>query len=145
MKITSARKKIEYHETEIKNIHYSRIMILRAISLKKRVHASLFNTTITSTTRTVSSTNLESSYAQIPTSMRKNQRSSRKSFKLKPETKLTIIILVYLGQWLPSCFIWMIDSLCKCVPNAVSTISYWLTFTVSLTDPILILVLNSNY
>ena len=65
--------------------------------------------------------------------------------KLKAETKLSIILIVYLVQWVPSCLIWMIDSLCNCVPNDISTVTYWLTFTVALTDPILILSLNSNY
>ena len=65
--------------------------------------------------------------------------------KLKAETKLSIILIVYLVQWVPSCLIWMIQSLCNCVPIGISKITYWLTFTVALTDSILILGLNKNF
>jgi len=74
-----------------------------------------------------------------------SNKAKKIKFKSNVETKLSIILIVYLVQWTPSCLIWMIHSLCNCVPNDVSTMTYWLTFTVALTDPILILFLNSNY
>jgi len=64
------------------------------------------------------------------------------NLNLTPEVKLSIILIVYLVQWFPSCLIWMIQSLCNCVPNDVSTVTYWLTFTVALTD---LNIINSNY
>jgi len=74
-----------------------------------------------------------------------NNKSNAKKKQLKAETKLSIILIVYLVQWVPSCLIGMIDSMCKCVPVGIITLTYWLTFTVSLTDPILILGLNTNF
>jgi hypothetical protein len=82
---------------------------------------------------------------QSSTNTQPKPKISRRKFKLSPATKLTIIVFCYLLQWIPSCLIWMIDSLCNCVPLGIATFSYWLTFTVSLTDPILILVLNTNF
>jgi hypothetical protein len=81
---------------------------------------------------------------KIATQSAKNNKSNTKK-KLKAETKLSIILIVYLVQWVPSCLIGMIDSMCKCVPVGITTLTYWLTFTVSLTDPILILGLNTNF
>jgi hypothetical protein len=65
--------------------------------------------------------------------------------KLSPSTKLSIIVIVYLLQWLPSCLISMIDSLCKCIPYDVSQATHRLTFTTALTNPISVLVLLNFY
>ena len=74
-----------------------------------------------------------------------NKSKIKKRFRLTPETRLTIIVTVYIIQYAPSCFIFLINSLCGCIPNEVSTFTYWLTYTASLTDPITILILNPNY
>lgn len=66
-------------------------------------------------------------------------------FHLGPESKLSIIIVIFLIEWSLSCLLWMIDSLCECIPEFILYVTYWLTFTASLTDPILVLVLNSKY
>jgi len=81
---------------------------------------------------------------KIATQSATNNKSNAKK-KLKAETKLPIILIVYLVQWVPSCLIWMINSLCNCVPIGISKITYWLTFTVALTDSILLLALNTNF
>ncbi len=65
--------------------------------------------------------------------------------KLSPSTKLSIIVIVYLLQWLPSCLISMIDSLCKCIPYDVSQATHRLPFTTALTNPISVLVLLNFY
>jgi dopamine receptor D1 len=82
---------------------------------------------------------------KIATQSVKNNKSNTKKKQLIAETKLSIILIVYLVQWVPSCLIWMIDSLCNCVPIGISKITYWLTFTVALTDSILLLALNTNF
>ena len=69
----------------------------------------------------------------------------KKKFKLNAEAKMSIIIIVYLIQWVPSCILWMIDSLCNCIPSHLSTFTYWLTFSVSLTDAVIVMILNPNY
>lgn len=69
----------------------------------------------------------------------------RRSKKLKPEIKLLIIIVAFLIQWIPTCALWMLDSICNCVPGLIKKISYLLTFTESLVNPVLVLILNSRY
>ena len=68
-----------------------------------------------------------------------------KRLKLNVQVKMSIIIIVYQIQWIPSSIVWMTDALCKCVPNNISTFIHWLKFTVPFTDPILIIIFNPNY
>lgn len=65
-------------------------------------------------------------------------------FKMGAQTKLTIIIATYWTQWTLPCLITLIDPICNCVSDEASTAIYWLTYTVTLTDPIIILLLNPN-
>jgi hypothetical protein len=111
------------------------LYLMRALTIKNSKKKLILRSNFTNV-----STNLATLATQPST-----QNQSNEKFKLTPETKLSIILIVYLVQWFPSCLIWMIQSLCNCVPNDISTFTYWLTFTVALTDPILILLLNSSY
>lgn len=67
-----------------------------------------------------------------------------KMFSLGPQVRFQIIILSYCAQWFPPCIITLIDPLCNCIPLNVNESVYWLTYTVCLTDPIVILVFNPN-
>lgn len=68
----------------------------------------------------------------------------KNGFKLDVQAKFQIMIISYWIQWLPSCIIAMVDPICGCVPSNVSSGIYWLTYTVCLSDPFVILLLNPN-
>ena len=69
----------------------------------------------------------------------------RKLFHLGPQIRFQIIIISYCLQWFPSCLIAIIDPLCNgCVESNVSGAIYWLTYTVCITDPLVILIFNTN-
>lgn len=63
---------------------------------------------------------------------------------LGPQERFQIIITSYCVQWFPSCIIALIDPFCACVPPELIATIYWLTFTVCLTDPLVILFLYPN-
>lgn len=75
----------------------------------------------------------------------KRNKLKKFRFRFDAQAKLSILIVIYLAQWVPSCFLWMINSLCSCIPEKVSTFTYWLTFSVAFTDALLVLLLNPNY
>lgn len=79
------------------------------------------------------------------TSFSQQKRKIKSCFKLDPQSKLTVIIGIYMAQWMPSCIILVTDSFCKCVPDKISLSAYWLTFNVSFTDAICIIILNTKY
>ena len=68
----------------------------------------------------------------------------KKKFTLKPTVRFIIIILIYWIQWIIPCIIILVEGLCDCVSNDILTPVYWLTYTVVLTDPLTILILNPN-
>ena len=77
-----------------------------------------------------------------------NQQSSRKKTKrnlFDAESKLSIVIIIYLVQWLPSCILWMTNSLCLCISDIIMNSTYWLSFSVAFSDALAVLLLNSNY
>lgn len=101
-----------------------------------------------SVTIVTTSLNHSSNNNNINNKKKKNKEKINK-FKLKnlkADQKLTIIIVIFLVEWMPSCILWMVDSLgTHLIPDLALSITYWLTFFGSLTDPLLILVLNSKY
>lgn len=85
-------------------------------------------------------------YTESSHTKRKSQfmRKIKKHMHLGPQSRFEIIILSYWLQWFPSCLIAIIDPLCACVPSSLSSTIYWLTYTVCLTDPLVILIFNPN-
>lgn len=72
-------------------------------------------------------------------------RKLKTYFRLGPQIRFQIIIASYWLQWFPSCLIALIDPICAwCVPANFSMAVYWLTYTVCLTDPLVILFFNPN-
>ena len=68
-----------------------------------------------------------------------------KSIRLNAQTKFSIIIFSYLAQWMPPCFLANINGLCSnCITGPVYNGFYWLTYTVCLVDPIVVLLINTN-
>lgn len=67
-----------------------------------------------------------------------------KLLHLGPQVRFQIIIISYWIQWLPSFLFDLFNPFCECVPANVSSGIYWLTFTVSMTDPLFALLLNPN-
>nr|QVK45735.1 G protein-coupled receptor [Proales similis] len=66
--------------------------------------------------------------------------------RLNVFAKLYIIILTFCILWLPFCLMWPIYSICEhCIPESVYQISYWLGYTQSLINPMLLLILNPNF
>lgn len=65
-------------------------------------------------------------------------------FRLGPQVKFQIIIISYWIQWLPSFTINLFNPFCQCIPVDISEGIYWLTFSVSMTDPLVVLLLNPN-
>lgn len=71
-------------------------------------------------------------------------RLRKKSITIKPEIRYMLIIIIYCIQWTIPCITVLVNGLCKCVPNSIYVPIYWLTYTVVLTDPLTILILNPN-
>jgi hypothetical protein len=63
------------------------------------------------------------------TTSNKVNKKAKKEFRLSPEVRLSLIVLVYIIQYTPSCFLDLINSLCNCIPTDLSTALYWLTYT----------------
>lgn len=84
--------------------------------------------------------------ASIKSKWRRSQlaRKIRSHMRLGPQIRFEIIILSYWLQWFPSCLMAVVDPLCMCVPSSLSATVYWLTYTVCLTDPLVILIFNPN-
>ena len=87
--------------------------------------------------------------AVIETTVKRDSRQSISSIKnqlihLGPQTRFQIIIISYCLQWFPSSLIAIIDPLCNCISLNVTETVYWLTYTVCLTDPLVILIFNPN-
>lgn len=85
--------------------------------------------------------------SEFPTNTSKRRVFKKKlksAFRLGPQIRFQIIITSYWIQWFPSCLIALIDPICLCVPSNVSSTIYWLTYTVCLTDPLVILIFNPN-
>ena len=65
--------------------------------------------------------------------------------RLNAQTKFSIIIFSYLAQWMPPCLLTTINGLCSnCIDGPVYDGFYWLTYTVCLVDPIVVLLINTN-
>lgn len=64
--------------------------------------------------------------------------------RLGPETKFQFIIVSYWIQWLPLLLIYLFYPFCECVPEKVIHIAYWLSYSASMTNPIMVLLFNSN-
>lgn len=60
------------------------------------------------------------------------------------EAKLQIIIISYWIQYLPSILILLFNPFCQCVSDNVTQGIYWMTFTVSMTNPIFVLLFNKR-
>ena len=66
-------------------------------------------------------------------------------FRLSGQAKFTIIIWTYWFEWAPPCVVTILNPLCDfCVPSDVTAVIYWLTYTVCLFDPLIVLILNPN-
>ena len=69
----------------------------------------------------------------------------RKRFRLDSQQKFSIIIFSYLAQWMPPCLLSTLNGLCsQCVNGALFNGFYWLTYTVCLIDPLVVLIINTN-
>jgi L-asparagine transporter-like permease len=64
--------------------------------------------------------------------------------RLGPETKFQFIIVSYWIQWLPLLLIYLFYPFCECVPENIIHIAYWLSYSASMTNPIMVLLFNSN-
>jgi hypothetical protein len=75
---------------------------------------------------------------------KRNMLNMLDSLTLDAKIKFTVIILTFWVQWMPPCFLRILESACDCIPESISIRIYWLTYTVCLTDPIILLILNPN-
>ena len=64
--------------------------------------------------------------------------------RLGPETRFQFIIVSYWVQWLPLLLIYLFYPFCECVPEKIIHIAYWLSYSASMTNPIMVLLFNSN-
>jgi hypothetical protein len=61
----------------------------------------------------------------------------------RTQKKLTILIAFFPFQYLPFPIFWLINIICDgCIPSIIPTVTYLLTFLPSLTNPLLVIVLN---
>ena len=68
-----------------------------------------------------------------------------KRFHLDSQQKFSIIIFSYLVQWMPPCLLTTLNGICSnCVKGSVFNVFYWLTYTVCLIDPLVVLFINTN-
>ena len=71
----------------------------------------------------------------------------RKCFhhQLSASTKFIIIITTYWIQWFSPCLLVIINIVCNsCINTDIVSNIYWLTYTVCMVDPIVVLLLNPN-
>ena len=64
---------------------------------------------------------------------------------LSAQQQLTVILVAFVGQWLPICAIFFAESFCQCVPTEVVNVTYLFSYIVSFTDPLLVLLLNTQF
>ena len=67
-----------------------------------------------------------------------------KKVRFSSQTKYIIIMTTYWFQWTPPCIFLMANSICNCISNDLISSVYWLTYSVCLTDPLVVLLLNPN-
>ena len=66
-------------------------------------------------------------------------------FKLSAQMKFSIIIFSYWFQWTPPCIVSITNSICNnCIDGTATSSIYWLTFSVCVVDPLVVLLLNTN-
>lgn len=68
----------------------------------------------------------------------------RELLNLETHIRFQLVIISYWAQWLPFTVVNLINPLCACVPNLLWSIFNWLTYSVSLTNPVLAIFTNSR-
>jgi hypothetical protein len=113
--------------------------------LKKRFRqnnqSSIICTTITPTSQLNQATNstVDSSISSKISCWKKKWAK----YRLPAEKKFLIIMGSYWFQWFPPCIMVLISPFVY-IPASTYTGIYWLTYTVCVTDPICVLLLNPN-
>ena len=119
------------------------IRILWLLNLKSTRNLVLKNTIKGTKKNAVSDMTSLPRTSQTSKTKRKS-KSFRKIFSLNPKVRFILIILIYWIQWIIPCVIILVQGLCNCISNDILFLVYWLTYTVVLTDPLTILILNPN-
>ena len=65
------------------------------------------------------------------------------NYKLESQTMLTIIMSIYWIQWIVPCLI-ILSKLVFVINEDFLSVTYWLTYSVCLTDPIILIIFNPN-
>jgi len=74
-----------------------------------------------------------------------DSKLKKKTSKLKSSTRYTIIITIFQLQWIPCCLLSLVTPfLNEHLSELINNIINWITNTVCLTDPIVVLILNKN-
>lgn len=74
-----------------------------------------------------------------------DSKLNKKSNKIKSSTRYIIIITIFQLQWIPCCLLSLVTPfLNEYSSQLINNIINWLTNTVCLTDPIVVLILNKN-
>lgn len=73
-----------------------------------------------------------------------NLKRKMKNFLSGPQIRFQCIITFYWFQWILPCLFAFVNPIFNCIPSSLESSIYWLTYTVCLTDPIIILLLNPN-
>jgi hypothetical protein len=74
-----------------------------------------------------------------------DSKLNKKKSKLKSSTRYTIIITIFQLQWIPCCLLSLVTPfLNEHLSELINNIINWITNTVCLTDPIVVLILNKN-
>ena len=68
----------------------------------------------------------------------------RSAINWEVQTRFQIVIISYWLQWLPFCITSIIEPVCNCVPGLLANVLDWFTYSVSLTDPLIALLVNSH-
>jgi hypothetical protein len=82
-----------------------------------------------------------------PTKTTKTKKATRTLLKekiLTPHGRFLILFLIYFTQWIIPAIVVLTDLACDCIPQEKILGIYWLTYSVCLTDPCLIFLLNPN-
>ena len=73
------------------------------------------------------------------------ERSWKEFFRISPQLKLTIIITIFLFQYIPYYTDWFISVLCPdCVPLSVSNFFFYFSYSPSIINPLVVFILNRS-
>lgn len=113
---------------------YNRQLIKAALSL------SMISTKVENKTQSSSNDHRPSPQLRLVAAV----RTLQSIVNWQTQTRFELIILTFWLQWMPFCLVSIIQPACNCVPSILFAVLDWMTYSASLTNPIVTLLVNSH-